>query len=92
MKTCIVYNCANKENEGLFVGVLCSPCYEHITEKPKGKRGYSQAWRNSIETATKHDQERINTIKEAFKTIETLTKADFANYPTWHKLREEALQ
>ena len=33
---------------------------------------------------------RLNTIKEAFRTIESLTKADLANYPAWYKLREEA--
>jgi hypothetical protein len=92
MKTCIVYNCPNKENEGLFIGALCAPCYEHITEKPKGKREYSQAWRNAMETAAKYDKDRIDTIKEAFKTIESLTKSDLVNYPTWYKLREDATQ
>lgn len=92
MKQCIVYNCFNKANEGLFIGEICGPCHAHITEKPKGKQGYSQAWRNSIETAEKYSAARIDIIKEAFRTIETLTKADFANYPAWYKLREDIIK
>ena len=29
---CIVFGCTNKKHQGVFVGDICSPCYEIITE------------------------------------------------------------
>jgi len=45
IKTCIVKNCTNKSNEGLFLGDLCAPCYEFITQ---GISKHSQAYRNCL--------------------------------------------
>jgi hypothetical protein len=45
MKKCIVINCSNRNNEGGFIGNLCSPCYAFITT---GKGRYSQMYRNSV--------------------------------------------
>jgi hypothetical protein len=33
---CIVYGCTNMNNQGSFIGTMCSPCYEMITKgEPK---------------------------------------------------------
>ena len=45
IKTCIVKNCTNRSNEGLFLGDLCAPCYEFITQ---GIGKHSQAYRNCL--------------------------------------------
>jgi len=44
-KKCIVKNCTNKSNEGIFIGGLCGPCYEFITQ---GKGNHSQMYRNCL--------------------------------------------
>ena len=41
---CIVDNCVNHTNEGKFIGELCAPCWEYITN---GKGVHSQAYRNA---------------------------------------------
>lgn len=42
---CHVKNCENHEHQGLFVGIVCSPCYEFLS---KGKGKYSQLYRNTV--------------------------------------------
>lgn len=53
---CAVKDCVNHEHEGLFVGLLCSPCHIFIS----GDGGlYSQAYRNSkamIDTAVQMER------------------------------------
>ena len=41
---CIVDGCVNHTNEGKFIGGLCAPCWEYITN---GKGIHSQAYRNA---------------------------------------------
>ena len=41
---CIVKDCINHTNEGKFVGELCAPCWDYITN---GKGVHSQAYRNA---------------------------------------------
>jgi hypothetical protein len=41
---CITKDCTNHVNEGKFVGDLCGPCWEYITN---GKGIHSQAYRNA---------------------------------------------
>lgn len=41
---CIVKDCTNHVNEGKFVGDLCGPCWDYITN---GKGVHSQAYRNA---------------------------------------------
>jgi hypothetical protein len=41
---CIVKDCMNHTNEGRFVGELCAPCWDYITN---GKGVHSQAYRNA---------------------------------------------
>ena len=41
---CAVKDCSNHQNQGLFIGLLCSPCHAFIS----GVGGvYSQAYRNA---------------------------------------------
>lgn len=58
---CAVKDCANHKHEGLFVGLLCSPCHTFIS----GDGGlYSQAYRNSramIDTAITLEREACAT-------------------------------
>lgn len=42
---CAVYRCENHDDQGLFVGLLCSPCHSFISG-PFTKGGHSQASRN----------------------------------------------
>jgi hypothetical protein len=42
---CIVKDCENHTHQGKFVGELCAPCYEFITE---GKGKHSQVFRNTV--------------------------------------------
>ena len=42
---CIVKDCENHKHQGLFVGDLCGPCHQFITE---GIGKHSQAYRNTI--------------------------------------------
>jgi len=42
---CIVKDCENHTHQGKFVGELCSPCHEFITE---GKGKHSQVFRNTV--------------------------------------------
>jgi len=42
---CAIYKCKNHDDQGLFVGLLCSPCHTFISG-PFTKGGYSQASRN----------------------------------------------
>lgn len=44
---CHVKDCKNHENEGLFIGIVCSPCYEFLSI---GRGKTSQLYRNTIET------------------------------------------
>ena len=41
---CITKDCTNHVNEGKFIGDLCAPCWEYITN---GKGIHSQAYRNA---------------------------------------------
>ena len=41
---CVVKDCTNRTNQGGFVGEICTPCYEFITE---GTGKFSQAYRNA---------------------------------------------
>jgi len=41
---CIVKDCKNHTHEGRFVGELCAPCWDYITN---GKGVHSQAYRNA---------------------------------------------
>lgn len=43
-RKCIVKECQNHTDEGLFIGNLCMPCHEYITE---GTGRHSQAYRNA---------------------------------------------
>lgn len=56
---CAVKDCTNHADEGLFIGLLCSPCHTFI----KGDGGlYSQAHRNSrimIDAAVSLEREAI---------------------------------
>jgi hypothetical protein len=73
-KYCIVYRCQNREDQGLFIGDLCAPCYEYVNNRPIPDRQYSQAWRNALKTASLCEQARqqridvlINELKELMK-------------------------
>jgi hypothetical protein len=71
-KFCIVYRCQNKEDQGKFVGTLCAPCYEHISNQPIAQRQYSQAWRNALETARLCElarQQRIDSLLNELKEL-----------------------
>jgi hypothetical protein len=80
---CIVYGCSNHSFEGKFLGYLCAPCWNCITSATPEKHRYSQAWRNLVEA------NRIGKIKEAFNTIECLSKSDCSNNVLWYNLVEE---
>ena len=43
-KKCIVMGCENHDDEGEFVGDLCSPCHKFVTS---GRGVHSQAYRNA---------------------------------------------
>lgn len=47
-RRCIIPNCSNHTDEGLFVGDLCSPCYSYVV---LNKGIYSQAYRNELAKA-----------------------------------------
>lgn len=34
-KKCAVKGCTNRYNEGKFIGMVCSPCYEKMIDKIK---------------------------------------------------------
>lgn len=42
---CIVKNCENRKSLGAFVGDLCAPCWNELTE---GNSPHSQLFRNGI--------------------------------------------
>lgn len=42
---CIVKDCQNEHGEGVFFGLLCSPCHAFIT---KGEGKHSQMYRNTV--------------------------------------------
>ncbi len=68
-KKCIVKDCRNKISQGNFIGDLCVPCYEFITEE---KGIYSQAYQNAI----KIGKERvINMIQEVNDKVNELRKS-----------------
>lgn len=62
---CVVKDCGNHTNEGLFVGLLCSPCHAFIS----GDGGlYSQAYRNSrvmIDIAIQMEREACAALCDA---------------------------
>ena len=45
---CIVKDCQNEHGEGVFFGLLCSPCHAFIT---KGEGKHSQMYRNAAPAA-----------------------------------------
>jgi len=64
VKKCIVLNCVNRSDQGIFVGDLCSPCYEFITS---GKGRNSQVYRNAVEAVksdSNENERRETTISE----------------------------
>jgi hypothetical protein len=42
---CIVKDCENHKDQGVFVGVLCMPCHTFLTT---GEGKYSQLYRNTV--------------------------------------------
>lgn len=42
---CIVKDCENHKDQGVFVGVLCMPCYNFLTT---GEGIHSQLYRNTV--------------------------------------------
>jgi len=73
-KSCIVYRCQNREDQGKFIGDLCAPCYEHISNQPIPERQYSQAFRNSLETARICEQARQQRIDSLLRELKELMK------------------
>ena len=49
-KRCIVKDCGNHLDAGLFIGDVCAPCYEFLTKR---KGIYSQAYRNTMNQLNK---------------------------------------
>jgi hypothetical protein len=43
VKKCIIHGCDNHTDHGVFVGYLCSPCYQYLKT---GEGIFSQAYRN----------------------------------------------
>jgi len=43
---CHVKDCENHDYQGLFIGIVCSPCYEFLSV---GRGKTSQLYRNTIE-------------------------------------------
>ncbi len=60
---CIVHNCKNHLHEGVFVGNICSPCYDMITT---GKVGPSTNFIYELSTENYMLREKIDKI---FSTI-----------------------
>ena len=52
VKTCKVFGCTNKSNEGTFVGEFCLPCYMYIT---RSEGTHSQAYRNALKEQKKDE-------------------------------------
>lgn len=46
-RRCVVKDCANHTDQGMFVGDLCFPCHRYVTS---GAGHHSQAFRNSLRT------------------------------------------
>jgi hypothetical protein len=46
---CIVKDCQNEHGQGIFFGLLCSPCHAYIT---KGEGKHSQMYRNTVPEVT----------------------------------------
>ena len=44
-RRCLIPGCANRTNQGLFIGRLCYPCYSYLIEN---KGIHSQAYRNEL--------------------------------------------
>jgi len=42
---CHVKDCKNHEHQGLFIGIVCSPCYEFLSI---GRGKTSQLYRNTV--------------------------------------------
>jgi hypothetical protein len=73
-KFCLVYRCQNREDQGKFVGALCAPCYNHISNQPIAERQHSQAFRNALETARIVEQARQQRIDRLFIELMELMK------------------
>lgn len=59
MKTCIVLNCCNTDDPeigGDFIGDICAPCHEFITE---GRGKHSQAYRNALGISAREIKRRV---------------------------------
>lgn len=67
VKKCIVKNCTNSSNAGIFVGDLCSPCNEFITTNRGNK--HSQAYRNAMEIATNELRDMILQFLQVTKNV-----------------------
>ena len=78
---CVVKDCTNRTNQGGFVGEICTPCYEFITE---GTGKFSQAYRNAQKEWQGPSDDEINLIypctggeydfKDIARAIETKLK------------------
>jgi hypothetical protein len=42
---CHVKDCENHDHQGLFIGIVCSPCYEFLSI---GRGKHSQLYRNTV--------------------------------------------
>jgi len=69
---CAVKDCENRTGQGLFHGLLCSPCHTFVS----GEGGlYSQAYRNSramIDTAIEMERGRVAKFLEHLAIARTL--------------------
>ncbi len=79
-KKCIVRNCNNQDLVGLFVGDLCSPCYEYI-KKGIGER--SQIFKNiqqEIKISKKRGRKKIKKFKLKLKQYRELLADTIVDY------------
>jgi hypothetical protein len=60
-KRCIVKSCTNHNEEGSFVGGLCSPCHDFVAN---GIVNHSQACRNAIEATDMFLQVLFKNVRE----------------------------
>jgi len=70
---CIVKDCQNQGNKGEFIGELCVPCHEFITQ---GKGVHSQIYRNFIKIAKREVREEVRkdivySINDIFAMLDT---------------------
>lgn len=89
MVKCIVKDCTNHTHEGEFIGDLCSPCHEFITE---GKGVFSQAFRNALHVSEVITFEDMRNLRHMSNPLYDLVS--FANAPSTdeaYKVEEMAI-